>query len=181
MTKRNWLYGLILIVGASLLLLAIWQVGIKSIVLTRQHGNEMYNVLLNYEKTVHSIESHQNPDILLDIAQGDALAYLQKYRCPECPTVPIVINVNIEDLKVLEYSDTYAKVFSRIETAAVSVNPRTREIKSKCRATAIEGVDTMIREDGNWKIMGGDGRADTWTPVEELREKICPENYDLNP
>jgi hypothetical protein len=64
----------------------------------------------------------------------------------------------------------------------VSVHPVTQEIKRACYATAIEGVDTMIKENGNWKISGGKGgRSDTWTPVEELRKKVCPENYELNP
>ncbi len=180
MIKRNWLYSLMLIVIISFLLFIIWQTSFRPLILTRQHGVEMSNVLLNYERTVHSIASHQNPDILSDIAQGDVLAYLQKYRCPECATVPVVINAKIENVKVLEYSNTYARVFSRIEIATVSVNPRTREIKSECRVTAIEGVDIMIKEDGDWKIVEGDGKADTWTPIEELRDKVCPEKYDLN-
>ncbi len=182
MTKRDWLYGTIVTAFICLTAFVIWQVGIKPIVFTRQYGAEMHDILVVYEKTVGSIASHQNPDILAAVAHGDVLEYLQKYRCLECPTVSVVVNVNIENLKVLEYSDDYVEVFARTEIGAVSVHPVTLEIKRPCSAIAIEGVDIMIWEDGHWKISGSKyGRADTWTPVEELREKVCPENYDLKP
>ncbi len=182
MKKRYWLYGAILAVFIYLILFVIWQVGIKPVVLTRQYGAEMYDVLVNYEKIVGSVASHQNPDILATVAHGDALEYLQKYRCLECPTVSVVVNVNIENLKVLEYTDAYAEVFERTEIGTVAVHPVTLEIEGVCRAGATEGITIMIKEGGHWKISGGrGGRADTWTPVEELREKVCPENYDLKP
>jgi hypothetical protein len=136
----------------------------------------MHDVLVNYERTIYSVESHRNPDILSSVAQGDGLAYLEKYRCPECPTVPVVINVNIENLRVLEYSITIAEVSARIDIAVVSASPSTGEIRSNCRATATEGTLTMVREDGRWKIDGGgDGQADTWTSIDELQQKVCLE------
>lgn len=173
MTSRNKLFALMLFMGFCLLLFATWQFFAKPTVLTQRHGSEMYDVLVNYERTVYSVESHWNPALLSEVAQGDTLAYLEKYRCPECPTVPVVINVNIENLRVLEYSDTHAEVSARIEIAAVSASPSTREIRSECRATAIEGTHTMVREGGRWKIVGGNGRADTWTPIDELHQKVC--------
>ena len=135
----------------------------------------MCDVLVNYEYTVFSVESHRNPALLSEVAQGDTLAYLEKYRCPGCPTVPVVINVNIENLRVLEHSDTHAEVSARIEIAAVSASPSTGDIRSQCRATATEETYIMIREGGRWKIVGGDGRADTWTPIDELHQKVCLE------
>ena len=179
MLRHNKLFALTLLLVFCLLLFALWQFFIKPTILTRQHASEMHDVLVNYERTVYSIESHQNPALLSQVAQGDSLAYLEKYRCPECPTVPVVVNVNIENLRVLEYSETYAEVSARLEIAAVSASPSTHEILSQCRATATEGTFTLVKEDGRWKIIGGNGQADTWTLPDELQQKVCLEVQNI--
>jgi hypothetical protein len=179
MLRNNKLLTLMLFLVFCLLLFALWQFFIKPTVLTWQHASEMHDVLVNYERTVYSVESHPNPALLSEVAQGDTLAYLEKYRCPECPTVPVVINVNIENLRVLEYSETHAEVSARIEIAAVSASPSTREIRSECRATATEGTHTMVREGGRWKIIGVNGRADTWTLPNELKQNVCLEAQNI--
>jgi hypothetical protein len=179
MLRHNKLLTLTLLLFFCLLLFALWLFFLKPTILTRRHASEMHDVLMNYERTVYSIESHQNLALLSQVAQGDSLVYLEKYRCPECPTVPVVVNVNIENLRVLKYSDTHAEVSARIEIATVSASPNTREILSQCRATATEGTFTMAREDGRWKITGGNGQADTWTLPDELQQKVCLEVQNI--
>lgn len=174
MIQNTKQFSLGLFFGVCLLLFALWHFLGKPAVLTHRYGSEMHDFLVDYEHTVYSVESHHNPALLLEVAQDDTLAWLEKYRCPGCPSIPVVVNVYIENLIILEYSDTHAKVAARIEIAAVSVSPSSNEIQSQCRASAVEGTYSMIREDGKWKMVEGNSRADTWTPVEELRQKVCP-------
>jgi hypothetical protein len=171
-----------IIVVIFLFTLGLWQVWMKPVWLTYRYGSEMRTILVNYIKTVHSLDVHQNPRLLATVATGDYLDFLERITCQDCPsTIPITVNVNIERLTVLDYDKNSAEVSARIEDAWVQLDFQTQEIEGSCQATASEGVYHLIKEDGHWKVTGGHGfRSDTWTPLKELREKVCPSNLILD-
>lgn len=72
-----------------------------------------------------------------------------------------------------------AKILARIETANVSIERSTGQVRTPCYGLATEEIIVLIKEEGKWKISGGEaGEIDTWTPVEALRESVCPTNWE---
>ncbi|MBE2197140.1 MAG: hypothetical protein IAE79_00925 [Anaerolinea sp.] len=168
-------YG-ITITLIGLFVLGIWQIYAKEAWLTYRHYDEIYAVIENFEKSISSLKVHQNPEALAEIATGKYLEFLNQTICQECPsTVLVATNVNIEHLRVLDYKKDFARVFARVEVAWVQMRFSTQETEGGCQATASEGIYHFVKEDGYWKVSGGEKvRTDTWTPLEGLRNKVCP-------
>lgn len=163
---------------------AYWHFRLKPMVLTRRHSAEIAQTLEhNYQTIYNYIEVNQDPQILRAVATGIYLEDLldtHEFMCPGCgPYRYVAINVRATNLRVLRYSDSFAEVEARIETAQVSIHRSTGSIRVPCFGTAREGNFFLRKEHGVWKMAGGRyWELDTATPVETIRQSVCPENWE---
>jgi hypothetical protein len=166
----------------ALISAAYWHFRLKPKVLTRRHSAEIAQTLEHNYQTIYNYEVNQDPQILRDVATGiylEGLLNPHRFLCPDCPYRYVAINVRATNLRVLRYSDSFAEVEARIEIAEVSIDRSTNYIRVPCYGTAEEGNFFLRKEDGVWKVAGGRyGELDTATPVEIIRQSVCPENWE---
>lgn len=158
-----------------------WYVNIRPGILTKRYGAEIAQSLRHINLVVSNYEVGQSTEVLANVATGDYLQALLNYRTDMRNSMfrVVVVNVNIHNLKILSYSETDAKIEARIESANVSVYRASGEINVPCYGLAVEERIFLTRENGVWKIYGGGlSQIDTWTPVEVMRQSVCPENWE---
>lgn len=179
---KDWgVFLTVAILLITLLSVSYWYVRIRPIDLTDKYGTELAESLEYIEQTIANYETAQGVETLTDVATGDYLEALLEYRidCSHCRFRVLVINVHVSNLKIVSYSQYRAKILARIETANVSIERSTGQVRTPCYGLATEEIIVLIKEEGKWKISGGEaGEIDTWTPVEALRESVCPTNWE---
>ncbi len=94
--------------------------------LTAQHGQEVSRLIIDFERKAGSLDRHYNNDMLTEITTGPFLEYLARFEPEKESYWLITTNVQIEHIRVLEYSP------NRIKAVACMM----REIEER---TAITG------------------------------------------
>ncbi len=147
--------------------------------LTRFYGPELEQAVERFFTLIYSVEGNTNPDVVDTVATGQDLEYHMKFLCRDCPSVPVVTEVQAKTLWVLEYSDTTSKAAFRIEWGMQYVDPKSKAVQITCRATAHTKVLILKKEQGVWKVeTGADEFGFDRNPVEdspELHAKYCQE------
>jgi hypothetical protein len=97
------------------------------------------------------------------------------------PTFYYTPNINVMNVKTIWCSRNRIRLEARIEVANVAINKETDEIEVPCWGTAKESTFVIASTEGQWKYSKNNFiafwqsyRVDTNTPVEVLRQSVCP-------
>ncbi len=168
-----------LAVALSVLFLGLCSIWLsRPLWLTWMHSEEMRQAVQRYLDVTTTIEGNRDPDVIAQVATGNHLKDLIRYRCVKCPRIQVATLIHIPILEVWEYSATTSRVRARVEWGWHWVDSSTRIVISECHAQAYTIILILSRENGVWKIseIGEIGR-DERNPIDdtpELRAKYCP-------
>jgi hypothetical protein len=163
----------IVIIALLGLLLAGWWL-VRPLWLTQTYGSILRDAVQKYSEVRGTIEGWRDPDVIAQVATGDALDYLLQVRCVDCASVQVATKINVEALKVMEYSPTISKVMVRVEWGWHKTDPNTGTVLGSCHAQAFTSIYVLTWEGSTWKV-SGEGDTDR-NPVDdspELRAKYC--------
>lgn len=97
------------------------------------------------------------------------------------PTFYKVANINVTNVETKWCSPNRIRFDARIEIANVAINKETQEVEVPCWGSATDASYVIAFKDGLWKYskarvqpLGQIYRVDTRTPVEVLRQSVCP-------
>lgn len=147
---------------------------------TRMYGAELKPDVQRYFEVTDTVAGWTDPNVMAQVATGNRLEDLIRYRCRTCPRIQVATSVHIPRLEVLEYSSDRSKVLARIEWGWHDVDTKTGAVSSYCHAQAYWIVLILAREGSVWKVSDiGDITREERNPVDdtrELRAKYCPSN-----
>lgn len=159
--------GIAVCIGAA-------SIELRPALLTWQHGSEMRLAIQRYNELFASLDGQSDPAVMASFATGEYLDYLMKVRCTNCPSIQVAREVNVVDLKVLDYSPTSSRVYARIEYGWNEVSPETGDVMGPCHAQAFSAIYLLVWQDNAWKITDGeDINANRLDDTVELLTKYC--------
>ncbi len=168
---RVW--ALVTIIAIALAIIFGWW-AIRPNWLTQLHGDELGAAVQRFEAIHATVKGQSDPATIDQIAAGDYREFLLKARCGNCPTVQVATKIQVMVQEVLEYSLSTSKVKIRIEMGWYKVSPNTSQRIGTCHAQAFTSIYILTREDGIWKVSGGeesDRHAVDDSP--DLLQKYC--------
>ncbi len=146
--------------------------------LTRLHGDELRAAVHRHFTVIYTIAGNRDPDVMAQVTAGKHLADLTRFRCVDCPGVQVATRIGIPVLEVLSYSGNTSKVGARVEYGWHLLDTKTGSEIGPCHAQAYSTVMILVRENGVWKVAGGDNawgwERDPADDTPELRAKYCP-------
>jgi hypothetical protein len=138
---------------------------------------ELREAILKHVTVIGTIAGQRDPSVMAEVATGESLDSLVRYRCIECPTVLVTTKADVRILDVLKYSAAESEVVARVESGWHPVAPNTGSPLGACHAQAHTIRVIMQRQGGVWKIAEGkDVYADRVEDTPELLAKYCSSN-----
>ena len=126
-----------------------------------------------------SIEDYQD---YIDVSILDA--YTNTYKdCEKCLRFPKVLGVNIKNTHIARCKPNQIIYWARVEIAQIIVDKETEQVEITCHGLANEGWYSITKRDDIWRrsdvefwrtILYPQSPIDTATPVEVLRQNVCP-------
>jgi hypothetical protein len=141
--------------------------------LTRKYGPELKAALIEYRRTLGSEAGRTDPNTMAQVATGPHLLNLVKTKCDACPSFQIARSVDVEIIRVLDYSLDYSRVAARVEWGWHKVSAATGEPIGPCHAQAYDQIFIMRYEDKKWKVADGESFAHSVVDQRILELKHC--------
>src|SRR5574341_1751880 len=142
----------------------------------QKHEPELRIDMQKYLELIDTVEGWRNPDIMAQVATGEHLNDLIRYRCEVCPSVTVATGIQIQKLEVLDYSSDSSKVRTRFEWWWHQVDKQTAAVFGECHVQVHTIVVVLARQDGIWKVAQSKGITAEYVSDEEfarLYKKYC--------
>jgi hypothetical protein len=177
--RKKAFYLAVAVVAALGVFLVSW-LTLRPLLLTQIYGGQLEDAIRRIEEITGTIDGQSNPEAIAQIATGEYLNFLLQHRCQNCSSVQVATKIDIQTLRVVEYSSDFSLVVARVEWGWHWVSPRTGIVDSICHAQAYTNVYPLAKEEGVWKITS----ANYWVEIDpnrvddsaELRAKYCQSN-----
>jgi hypothetical protein len=181
--KKHWILLASIAAIFTLVVSLYWHLRLRPKILLEKHGDELETALEPTIQTINNFETGEEVAILEGILTYPFLDSMLNREfglgCPQCDYLNITINVQVQPLKILHFSENQVVFHAYVEKGVVVVWRSTGEIKIPCNGYANEAVYTLRLEEGLWKLADVENfQTDTVTPVEVLRTRACPENWE---
>ena len=120
--------------------------------LTSVHGTEARQAIENYKQNVGSLEVWRNPDIRKEL-MTEKLFLSSPPRDPDSSPYWLVIkSVNVDHVRVLEYSPDRFKAVACLTTVYEERNPSDEKLLDTYPASEHCAIYVFVSEEGNWKL-----------------------------
>lgn len=167
----------ILIIGVIILVvICSLSLAIRRLELHR-HESELRVAVQRYLEVTTTVEGISDPNIMAQVASGERLRELMRYRCDGCPSAQEATGIEIRTLEVLEYGQGQSKVRVHYEEGWHQVDAKTGRPIGKCHVQVFTIILVLSQEDGIWKISDiEEFIPEIISQVEfrTLNEKYCP-------
>ncbi len=176
--KQTCLFTVLMIMLAVSSLVLWWQ--LRPLLLTRMYESELRMPVQKYLEVSATIEGWRDPNVMAQVATGNHLKDMIRFRCDNCPGVTVATRTSIKGFEVLEYSSTLSKVRARVEYGWHLVEPNTNTVMGPCHAQAYTIVLILAKEDALWKVSDVEDvsqpEANRIDDSPELLAKYCSSN-----
>lgn len=176
--KRTCLFTVLVMFILSMSLVLWWQ--LRPLLLTRMHESELRMPVQKYLEVRATVKGWRDPDIMAQVATGNRLKDMIRFRCDNCPSVVVATRISIKRFEVLEYSSILSKVRARVEYGWRLVEPNTNTVMGPCHAQAYTIILFLAKEDTLWKVSDVEDihqtEANRVDDSSELLSKYCSSN-----
>ena len=124
---------------------------IKVNVLTNRYEDELKEVVVNYMRVPNQAELEGNPDLLMEVATGKELEFLQRvYKYP-LETYGIITSIDVDSFQVSSYTENRATISIRGYFWHYHLYSSTGETSNEWDTPFYFNI-TLVKEEGVWKV-----------------------------
>jgi hypothetical protein len=130
-----------------------------------RHESELRVAVQRYLEVTTTIQGISDPNTMAQVASGERLRELMRYRCDGCPSVQKATGIEIRTLEVLEYGQGQSKVRVHYEEGWHQVDAKTGRPVGKCYVQVFTIMLLLSQENQTWKV----------SKIEEFMPEIIPQ------